>query len=131
MSRTDMIGDVFTIIRNAVSVRKEDTTVPFSNSIRDIVLILKNEGYVENFKEVDLGKLKIIKVYLKYDDKKSVITQIKRVSRPGRRVYRKINDIPSALDGYGVTIVSTSSGLLTGKQAKDKGVGGEIIGMVW
>ncbi len=131
MSRTDIIGDAFTIIRNAASTRKEDAVLPFSGSIVEIVSILKAEGYIENFKEVDLGKFKAIKVYLKYDKKKSLITQIKRVSRPGRRVYRKINEIPVALGGYGVTIVSTSVGLLTGQQAKDKGIGGEIIGMVW
>ncbi|NQT28611.1 MAG: 30S ribosomal protein S8, partial [Candidatus Omnitrophica bacterium] len=93
--------------------------------------ILKNEGYLENFKEVDLEKFKKIKVYLKYDGKKSVITQIKKVSLPGRRVYADKKSIPAALDGYGVTLVSTSGGIITDRQAKEKGVGGEVIGMVW
>jgi len=131
MSRTDLISDAFTIIRNASKAKKEEAYVPYSNSLLRICEILKNEGYLENFKEVDLEGFKKIKVYLKYEDKESIITQIKKISSPGRRVYAKRKSIPSALDGYGVTLVSTSEGILTDRQAKERGVGGEVVGMVW
>jgi len=131
MSRTDLISDAFTIIRNALRAGKEDAYIPYSNSLLKICEILKKEGYLENFKEVDLEKLKKIKVYLRYEGKKSVITQIKKISSPGRRVYTKRKSIPIALGGYGITLVSTSGGILTDRQAKAKGIGGEVIGMVW
>lgn len=131
MSRTDLISDAFTIVRNALRAKKDDVYIPYSNSLLKICEILKNEGYLENFKEVNLEKFKKIKVYLRYEGKKSAITQIKKVSSPGRRVYMKGKDVPSALGGYGVTLVSTSGGILTDRQAKEKGIGGEVIGMVW
>ena len=131
MSRTDLISDAFTIIRNAVRAKKEDAYIPHSNPLSKICEILKNEGYLENFKEVDLEKFKKIKVYLKYEGKKNVISQIKRVSSPGRRVYADRKNVPITLGGYGVTLVSTSGGILTDRQAKEKGIGGEVIGMVW
>ncbi len=131
MSRTDLIGDAFTVIRNALRARKEETYIPYSKSLSVICEILKREGYLENFKEVDLERLKKIKVYLKYDGKESVITQIKRVSTPGRRVYAKGKSVPSVLRGYGLAIISTSSGICTDKEARQKGIGGEVLGMVW
>ncbi len=131
MSRTDLISDAFTIIRNALRAKKEDAYIPYSNPLSKICEILKREGYLENFKEVDLEKFKKIKVYLKYEGKKSVISQIEKISSPGRRVYAKRKNIPSALGGYGVTLVSTSGGILTDKEVKEKGIGGEVIGMVW
>lgn len=131
MSRTDLVSDVFTIIRNAARARKEDTYIPHSKFVLKICDIFKKEGYLENFKEVDLENFKKIKIYLKYDGKKSVIRQIKRVSSPGRRVYAKNKDIPSVLGGYGFAIISTSQGIFTDKEARAKGLGGEVIGMVW
>jgi len=131
MSRTDLIADVFTIIRNAVKVKKDDALVPYSNVVLKICEILKREGYLENFKEVDLGHFKNIKVYLKYDGKKSVISQIKKVSKPGRRIYVNKLKIPSVLNGYGIALISTSQGILTDKEAKEKGLGGEFMGRVW
>ena len=131
MSRTDLISDVFTIIRNASRARKEDAYIPQSKTVLKICEILKNEGYLENFKEVEVDNFKKVKVYLKYEGKKGVITQIKKISKPGRRVYTRRKSIPYALQGYGVTIVSTSSGILTGKEAREKGIGGEVVGMVW
>jgi small subunit ribosomal protein S8 len=131
MSRTDLIADAFAIIRNATMVKKEDTLVPYSNVLLKICEILKKENYLENFKEVDLGGFKKIKIYFKYDGKKSVIKGLKRVSRPGRRKYIRREHIPSVLQGYGTAIISTSSGILTDKEAKEKGLGGEYIGMVW
>lgn len=131
MSRTDLISDAFTIIRNAFKANKEDTYIPYSNSLARICEILKKEGYLENFKEVELERFKKIKIYLKYAGKKSVISQIKKISSPGRRVYTKKKDIPVTLNGYGVTLISTSRGIFTDKEAKAKGIGGEVIGMVW
>lgn len=131
MSRTDVISDAFTIIRNASKARKEDAYVPYSNALLKICDILKREGYLENYKEVDLEKFKKIKVYLKYEGKKGVISRIRKVSKPGRRAYTKHKSMPSVLRGYGIAIVSTSSGIFTDKEAKAKGVGGEVIGMVW
>lgn len=131
MSRTDLIADVFTIIRNAAMVKKDDALVPFSNVVLKICEILKREGYLENFKEVDLGHFKKIKVYLKYDGKKSVISQIKKVSKPGRRIYVNKLKIPSVLNGFGIALISTSSNILTDKEAREKGIGGEYIGSIW
>ncbi|MDD5069304.1 MAG: 30S ribosomal protein S8 [Candidatus Omnitrophica bacterium] len=131
MSRTDLISDCFTIIRNASLVRKEDTLMPYSNSMLKIIEILKNEGYIEDFKEVDLGSYKQIKVYLKYINKKSAFRQIKKVSKPGRRVYVRHESVPKVLNGFGFALISTSKGIVTDKQARDLGVGGEYLGMVW
>lgn len=131
MSRTDLISDVFTIIRNAACVFKEDAYVPYSKVILRICSILKDEGYIEDFKEVDLENFKKIKVYLKYEGNKSVIKKLQKVSKSGRRVYIKRKDIVPVLSGYGVAIISTSSGIYTDKQAKEKGLGGEFIGTVW
>jgi len=131
MSRTDTISDAFTIIRNASRARQEETYIPYSNSLAKICDILKREGYLENFKEVDLEGFRKIKVYLKYQGKKSIIGEIKKISKPGRRVYVKNDAVPKALDCYGVTIISTPEGIFTDKEAKEKGLGGEVIGMVW
>ena len=131
MSRTDLISDVFAIIRNASMARKQEAYVPHSKSVLEICNILKKEGYLENFKEVDLEKFKKIKVYLKYEGKKSVIAEIKRVSKPGRRVYTKGKNIQSVLQGLGVAIISTSSGIFTDKEAKAKGIGGEVMALIW
>ncbi len=131
MSRTDTVSDAFTIIRNAARAHKEEAYIPYSNLLLKICEILKKEGYLENFKEVELEAFKKIKVYLKYEGKKSVITQIEKVSTPGKRVYAKKVEVPSTLQGYGVTIVSTSAGVFTDKEARQKGVGGEIIGRIW
>lgn len=131
MSRTDLIADAFTIIRNAVKVKKEDTLIPCSKVLLKICEILKKEGYLENFKEVDLENFKNIKVYLKYDGKKSVLSEIKKISKPGRRIYVKKEKIPSVLRGYGIALISTSANILTDKEAKAKGIGGEYIGKIW
>ena len=132
MSRTDLIADAFTIIRNAARVKKEEVLIPYSKLLVKIMEILKREGYIENFKELDIpGRFKMIKVYLKYEGKKSVINDIQRVSKPGRRIYVDKKNIPRVLQGYGIAIISTSSGVLTDKEARKLGVGGEYIGYVW
>tara|TARA_B100000315_G_C14444677_1_gene526287 strand:- start:159 stop:554 length:396 start_codon:yes stop_codon:yes gene_type:complete len=131
MSRTDLISDCFTVLRNAVFAKKDDASFPYSGSMLKICSILKDEGYLQNYKEIDLEGKKKIKIYLRYDGKKNAITQIKKISTPGRRVYVPKKSIPRALGGYGITLISTSSGIMTDRKAKELGVGGEVIGMVW
>jgi len=131
MARTDLIADVFTMIRNAIMAKKEAVDVPSSNTIKGILDILKKEGYIENFKIMEDKKQGMARVYLKYIAAKSAIKNIKRISRPGLRVYVKNKKLPSVLRGRGLAIVSTSKGLTTNKDAKEAGSGGEIIGYIW
>ena len=131
MSRTDLVSDAFTMIRNAIQVKKEEVMIPYSRTTLRIIEILKQEGYIDNFKEIELFRHKTIKVYLKYDGKKSVLSVIKRVSTPGRRIYAKKKTLPEVNQGYGIAIVSTSNGIFTDKEARKIGVGGEVIGYVW
>ncbi len=131
MSRTDLIADVFTIVRNAIMAKKDNVDVPSSNSIKSILEILKNENYIENFKIIEDKKQGLARIYLKYVSGKSAIRNIKRVSRPGLRVYVKHTKVPSVLRGRGLAIISTSSGLLTDKVAREKGLGGEVVGYIW
>ncbi len=131
MSRTDLIADGFTIIRNAIGARKEEASIPHSRTLLRIVEILKEEKYIENFKEMDTPQHKLIKVYLRYDGKKNAINNIQRVSRPGRRVYAKSKTMDKVLSGYGLAIVSTSRGIFTDVKAREIGVGGEVIGHIW
>ncbi|MCM8832234.1 MAG: 30S ribosomal protein S8 [Candidatus Omnitrophica bacterium] len=127
----DLISDSFTIIRNAVLAKKEDALIPYSKLLLKVCEILKDEGYIDNFKIVEFNNLKKIKVYLKYEMKKSVLHQIVRISKPQRRIYVKAKEIKDVLSGYGISIISTSKGVLSNKQAKKLKVGGELIGLVW
>lgn len=131
MSRTDLVADAFTIVRNAIRARKEEVLTPYSNLIFTICQILKDSGYIANFKKIETENFNQIKVYLKYEGKKSVINQIKKVSRPSRRIYKKKDQIRPVLRGYGLAIISTSEGIFTDSQAREKGLGGEVIAMVW
>ncbi len=131
MSRTDLIADVFTMIRNASMAKKENLDVPASNTIRSILEIFKNEGYIENFKLIEDKKQGIARIYLKYIAGKAAIKNIKRISKPGLRIYVKHQKVPSVLRGRGLAIISTSKGILTDKQVKESGIGGEIIGYIW
>ncbi|MFH1458239.1 MAG: 30S ribosomal protein S8 [Candidatus Omnitrophota bacterium] len=131
MSRTDLIADTFTIIRNAIMVRKDTVDVPSSNTIKSILDILKNERYIENFKLMEDNKQGTARVYLKYVAHKPAIRNLKRISRSGLRVYVKHKKVPSVLRGRGLAIISTSKGVMTDKQAKEQGMGGEVIGYVW
>ena len=128
MSMTDPIADLLTRIRNGLSARKRWVDIPSSNFKKRIILVLKEESYIEDFFFItDSGKEKI-RVFLKYDFKgQSVIESIKRVSRPGLRVYVGVGEAPRVLDGLGISILSTSKGVLSNKAAKKRGVGGEII----
>ncbi|MDD5115846.1 MAG: 30S ribosomal protein S8 [Candidatus Omnitrophica bacterium] len=131
MSRTDLIADVFTIIRNAIILKKDVVDLPASNNIRSIITILKDNEYIDNFKLIEDKKQGIVRVYLKYAAGKSAIRNLKRISKPGLRVYVTAKKVPSVLRGRGLAIISTSQGVVTDKQAREKGVGGEVIGYVW
>ncbi|MCM8800721.1 MAG: 30S ribosomal protein S8 [Candidatus Omnitrophica bacterium] len=131
MSRTDLIADAFTIIRNAVMAKKEIVDIPASKMLKSILEILKKENYIDNFKFIEDKSRPRLRIYLKYIANKSAITQIKRVSKPGLRVYVKRKDIPLVLRGKGLAILSTSKGILTDKEARATKIGGEVIGYIW
>ncbi len=132
MSMTDSIADMLTRIRNATMVRHDRTDIPASKMKLEIAKILKQEGYIRTFKLIDEGPQGVIRVYLKYsDDGEPVIHGLKRVSRPGRRVYRGVEDLPKVLNGLGVAIVSTNRGILTDEQARRLGAGGEVLCEIW
>ena len=131
MSRTDLIADVFTIIRNAILIKKDTVDLPASNNIKEIMAILKKNEYIDNFKLIEDKKQGMVRVYLKYTAGKSAIRNIKRISKPGLRVYVPGKKLPSVLRGKGLAIISTSKGVITDKEAREKGVGGEVIGYVW
>ncbi len=131
MSRTDLIADVFTMIRNAIMAKKENVDVPASGTVKAILEILKKENYIENIKLIEDKKQGLVRIYLKYISGKPAIRNIKRISKPGLRVYVKRDKVPSVLRGMGIAIVSTSKGIFTDKEAREAGLGGEIIGYIW
>ena len=132
MSMTDPIADLLTRIRNALMARHAIVNVPTSRMKLEIVKILKDEGYVENFKIVEDVHQGQIAIDLKYGHEgRKAITGLERVSKPGRRIYRGKDEIPDVLNGLGITIISTSKGVMTGKTCRDRGVGGEILCNVW
>jgi small subunit ribosomal protein S8 len=128
---TDPIADLFTRIRNGLMVRHPRIDVPGSKMKARIVEILKDEGYIKNFRIYEDNLQGIIRVYLKYSGDQSVIRGIKRISTPGRRNYVKRDAIPKVLNGLGLAILSTSSGVMTDQECREKGVGGEVLGHVW
>ncbi|WP_406678760.1 30S ribosomal protein S8 [Moorella sp. ACPs] len=129
---TDPIADFLTRIRNANMVYQEKVEVPASKMKRAIAEIMKNEGYIKNYEYIEDNKQGILRIYLKYGpNKEKVITGIKRISRPGLRIYARKGEIPKVLGGLGVAIISTSKGILTDKQARREGVGGEVICYIW
>lgn len=132
MSVSDPIADMLTKIRNASMAGFEKVDITSSKLKLEIVKILKNEGYIKNFKKVSQEELNVLRVYLKYDDKaQPVIHGIQKISTPGRRVYAGYKNLPRVLNGYGTLIVSTSVGVTTGKKASEKKVGGELLCSVW
>ncbi len=131
MYLTDPIADMLTRIRNANAVMHEKVDIPFSKMKERIVEILKEQGYISNYKIVTDGTKQNIRVYLKYDGKERVIKGIKRISKPGRRVYSSVEDMPRVLSGLGIAIVSTSKGIVTDKVARMENVGGEVLAFVW
>lgn len=131
MYLTDPIADMLTRIRNANAVMHEKVDIPHSTLKDKIAEILKEEGYIANYKVVTDGNKKSIRVYLKYDGKDRIIKGIKRISKPGRRVYSSVEDMPRVLSGLGIVIVSTSKGIVTDRVARRENVGGEILAFVW
>ena len=131
MYLTDPIADMLTRIRNANAVMHEKVDIPFSKMKERIAEILKEQGYISNYKIVTDGPKQNIRVYLKYDGKERVIKGIKRISKPGRRVYSSVEDMPRVLSGLGIAIVSTSKGIVTDKVARMENVGGEVLAFVW
>lgn len=129
---TDPIADMLTRIRNGNHAKHESVDIPASNIKKELANILLSEGYIKGFDVIEDGKQGLIRVELKYtDDKGRVITGIKRISKPGLRVYVKQDEIPKVLGGLGIAVLSTSKGIQTGKNAKKQGVGGEVICYVW
>jgi len=132
MSMTDPIADMLTRIRNGMTVEKRFVDIPSSNLKKRIAFILKEEKYIKDFMFVEDNAKSIIRIFLKYDHKgHAVISGIERVSRPGLRVYVGGDEIPRVLDGLGISILSTSKGVISNKTAKRIGVGGEILCKVW
>jgi small subunit ribosomal protein S8 len=128
----DPVADMLTRIRNALIVRHDSITVPASNMKKAIAKILLDEGYVKSVDYIDDGLQGQIKIVLKYaQGKQSVITGLKRISKPGLRVYAKSDAIPKVLGGLGIAILSTSKGLMTDKEARSQGVGGEVLAYIW
>jgi len=132
MQVTDAIADMLTRIRNACSAKHESVDIPASNLKKSIAQILLDEGYVKDLEILDDGKQGVIRLVLKYTaNKQSVITGIKRISKPGLRVYANKDEIPKVLGGLGIAIISTSKGIMTDKKARAEGVGGEVLAFVW
>lgn len=132
MQITDPIADMLTRIRNATTARHDTVDIPASNMKKAIADILVNEGYIKSYTVVEDGKQGIIRVTLKYlPGKKKVITGIRRVSKPGLRIYASAAEMPRVLNGLGIAIVSTSKGLMTDKSARAQHIGGEVIAFVW
>ena len=132
MVMTDPIADFLTRIRNANMVRHESLEVPSSNMKVAIANILKSEGFIKDFTVEEDGKQDVMKVFLKYGkNNERVITGLKRISKPGLRVYAKTGEVPKVLNGLGIAIVSTSEGVITDKEARAKNVGGEVLAYVW
>jgi small subunit ribosomal protein S8 len=126
MTMTDPIADMLTRIRNAAMVKKADVLVPYSKIKFAIAKILEKEKYIQGVETVE-NNFKYLKLNLRYEDKKSPITKLRRVSKSGRRVYVSKEDLPRVLNGYGFAIISTSKGLMTNNEAKHVGLGGEVI----
>jgi len=128
---TDPIGDMLTQIRNALLLNKESVEIPHSKMKKEISRVLKENGFITDYLEVSDDKFKKIKLILKYHRGKGVIQGLKRVSRPGRRVYTPKSDLPYVMGGLGVAVISSSHGIITGQQARRLNTGGEILCHIW
>ncbi len=131
MPVTDQVGDFLTRIRNAGAAGHSYTQAPLSKVKERIAAILKEQGYIDNYEIIREGSQGIIKIKLRYHNKKHVIREIKRVSKPGRRVYSPVEQLPKVYNSLGIAIVSTSKGIMTDKQARHYNVGGEVICTIW
>lgn len=129
---TDPIADFLTRIRNANQVYRERVEIPASNMKKSLAEIMKCEGFIKTYEVVDDGKQGILRLYLKYGpNRQKVISGLKRISKPGLRVYVKKDEVPRVLGGLGVAVISTSRGLMTDKQARQEGLGGEVVCYIW
>ena len=129
---TDTIADMLTRIRNANSMRYTEVKVPASNLKLELARILKEEGFIKDYKVLDETAQGTILLTLKYGEKKErVITGLKRISKPGLRVYAKADEVPKVLNGLGIAIISTSKGIMTDKEARNQGLGGEVLAYIW
>ena len=132
MQITDTIADMLTRIRNASTAKHETVDIPASNMKKAIAQILVDEGFVKNFQVIDDGKQGVIRMTLKYGENRvPVITGMRRVSKPGLRIYSNCEDMPKVMNGLGIAIVSTSKGVMTDKAARKANVGGEVLAFVW
>lgn len=132
MQITDSIADLLTRIRNANTQKHESVEIPASNLKKAIVQILLDEGYIKSFTVTEDGKQGVIKVVLKYtEDKAPVITGLRRVSKPGLRIYSDVENLPKVMKGLGIAIISTSNGVMTDRQARKENVGGEVLAYIW
>ena len=132
MNLTDPVADFLTRIRNAMRSRHQKLDVPASKLKAEITRILKEEGYIANYKPTEENGQKVLRVYLKYNtNNESVIKDLKRISRPGCRVYQGKNEIRRVQGGLGIAILTTPKGVMTGRQARREGVGGELLAEVW
>ena len=128
---SDPIADMLTRIRNANQLRYKEVEMPTSKMKEEIARILKEEGYISNYKVKEEKPQSKLVLSLKYDKKTRVITGLRKISKPGLRVYAKADEIPSVLNGLGIAIVSTSKGVMTGRDAKNKSLGGEVLAYIW
>ncbi|MBR5278609.1 MAG: 30S ribosomal protein S8 [Clostridia bacterium] len=132
MQITDVVADMLTRIRNANTAKHETVEIPASNLKKAIAKILLDEGYIKNYDVIDDGKQGIIKVTLKYgENKQRIIQGLRRVSKPGLRIYAASQDLPKVKNGLGVAIISTSKGIMTDKAARSQNIGGEVLAFVW
>jgi small subunit ribosomal protein S8 len=132
MQITDPIADMLTRIRNANSAKHETVDVPASNMKKAIAEILNEEGYIKNYQVIEDGKQGVIRIALKYGpNKEKVISGLKRVSKPGLRIYAGAEELPRVLKGLGIAVISTSKGVMTDKKARKENIGGEVLAYIW
>ncbi|AMY06526.1 MULTISPECIES: 30S ribosomal protein S8 [Staphylococcus] len=132
MTMSDPIADMLTRVRNANMVRHEKIELPASNIKKQIAEILKSEGFIKNVEFVEDDKQGVLRLFLKYgQNNERVITGLKRISKPGLRVYAKADEVPKVLNGLGIALVSTSEGIVTDREARKRNVGGEVLAYVW
>lgn len=127
----DTVSDALTRIKNGYLSYKREVVMPYSKLVKAIALVLKEEGYLADVKEVQQDNFQKLSISLKYENRKSVLTDIKRISKPGLRIYKGKTSLPYVLNGLGIAVVSTPKGIMTDKQARKEGVGGEVLAYVW
>lgn len=132
MPTTDPIADMLTRIRNASHVHKDSVDIPYAKAKKAILDLLKAEGFIRNYDTLEIEGHRVLRAFLKYGaNREHVITGIKRISKPGLRVYVKSSEVPKVLGGLGVAVISTSRGVMTDRDAREKGIGGEVVCYVW